>query len=477
MTQHFGLGLRSQLMLALMLAFGAAFVLLSLVTARLDERDNAEERAERAALLTSVLERVQVDVDSEAMLESLVAGKKLRGVELVDEQGGTRRWGRLAGPADATRRLTGGETLRVWLPTSSFSDARRRTLFLSYLGLTAVAVLLLSYLLMTYFIVRPVDSVRHASERLALGRLNTRVPVKGAAEVARLASAFNEMAAQLRADRSALQERLEELEATTAELEAAQNQVIRSARLAAVGQLSAGVAHEIGNPLTAIRGLAELLQTSELEEGERQEFVARLQNEAERIHRTIRDLLDFSRHDPEDEELGAGSADLADVITDTVRLLDRQQRFVDIDIELAMAPGLPAVRGNHERLRQLVLNLLFNAADALSGKGRIEIRTEVDASGNAVSLFVSDDGPGIDPKVFDELFDPFVTTKPAGKGTGLGLAVCDTIVERLGGSIQAQNLEQRGACFRVSLPLASAEHSRAATPELESSTAPGRVLD
>lgn len=464
-------------MLALVLAFGVAFLLLSLVTARLDARDNAEERAERAALLASVLDRAQLDAGSDAMLASLVAEKELSAIELVDENGAKRHWGSVTGPADVTRKSSSGETLRIWLPASSFSDARRRTLFLSYLGLTAVAVLLLSYILMTYFIVRPVDSVRHASERLALGRLNTRVPVKGAAEVARLASAFNEMAAQLRADRSALQQRLEELEATTAELETAQNQVIRSARLAAVGQLSAGVAHEIGNPLTAIRGLAELLEGSDLEEGERQEFVARLQKEAERIHRTIRDLLDFSRHDPEDEELGAASADLADVIADTVRLLDRQQRFADIEIELALAPELPAVRGNHERLRQLVLNLLFNAADALSGKGRIELRAEVDASANAVRLSVSDDGPGIDPRVLQELFDPFVTTKPAGKGTGLGLAVCDTIVERLGGSIRAENLEQGGACFQVTLPLAQTPQSRDATPERKSAVASGRGLD
>ena len=159
--------------------------------------------------------------------------------------------------------------------------------------------LLLTYVLLTYFIVRPIDRLRLASERLAAGRLQTSVPIQGAAEVARLAATFNEMAAQLREDRAALQDRLEDLQRTTAELTTAQEQLVRSARLAAVGRLSAGVAHEIGNPLAGIRGLLDLMQTGDLDPEEEKEFIGRIQGEAERIHHTIRDLLDFSRNEPE----------------------------------------------------------------------------------------------------------------------------------------------------------------------------------
>jgi signal transduction histidine kinase len=323
---------------------------------------------------------------------------------------------------------------------------------LFYLGLTAATVLSLTYVLLTYFIVRPIDRLRMASERLAAGRLGTSVPVQGAAEVARLAATFNEMAAQLRADRAALQDRLEDLERTTAELTNAQEQLMRSARLAAVGRLSAGVAHEIGNPLAAIRGLLDLLQMGDLDPEEEREFIGRIQRETERIHRTIRDLLDFSRSEPADRDRIESSADLAEVVSDTVKLLDRQNRFREIELALALDHDLPRVRGDEERLRQLLLNLLFNAADALGGKGRVEVRAT--NGGGVVQLTVEDDGPGIDREILNQIFDPFVTTKPAGQGTGLGLAVCHTIVERLGGSISAANREQGGAVFEVRLPAA-----------------------
>jgi signal transduction histidine kinase len=342
-----------------------------------------------------------------------------------------------------------GVELRVWVPASGRGDAARRSLFLFYLGLTAATVLLLTYVLLTYFIVRPIDRLRLASERLAAGRLRTSVPVQGAAEVARLAATFNEMAALLREDRAALQDRLEELERTTAELTTAQEQLVRSARLAAVGRLSAGVAHEIGNPLAAIRGLLDLMQAGDLDPKEEKEFVGRIQREAERIHHTIRDLLDFSRNEPGQAGRIESSADLSEVVSDTIKLIDRQTRFRDIDLALTLDDGLPRVRGDHERLRQLLLNLLFNAADALGGKGRIEVRAS--NGGGVVQLIVEDDGPGIAREIIEQVFDPFVTTKAPGQGTGLGLAVCHTIVERLGGSIEAGNREQGGAIFEVRL--------------------------
>ena len=395
-------------MLALVVAFGAAFVLLSVITARLDVIDEAGSTAQPG------------------------------GAALVVEQDGQRV------PPESNGSLAAARA-----PDA----AARRSLFLFYLGLTAATVLLLTYVLLTYFIVRPIDRVRLGAERLASGRLRTEVPVQGAAEVARLASTFNEMAAQLRADRASLQERLEELERTTAELTATQEQLVRSARLAAVGRLSAGVAHEVGNPLAAIRGLVDLMQTGDLDPEEEREFVARIQRETERIHDTIRDLLDFSRTEPSQDGRIESSADLNEVVSDTVKLIDRQTRFRDIDLALSLDEGLPRVRGDHERLRQLLLNLLFNAADALGGKGHIEVRAR--NGDGLVRLTVQDDGPGIDEAILDQVFDPFVTTKPAGQGTGLGLAVCHTIVERLGGSIDAGNRKEGGAMFEVTLPAAT----------------------
>ncbi len=455
MGRPFGLGLRSQLMIALIIAFGAAFVLLSVVTARLDESENVEEQRHRANGLAQALaasEESSKDGLSLGSVDQMIAEGLIDGLEVQTKDGQVQRYGRTVGNPDAVANTPGGDDLRVWVPIGARGDAARRSLFVFYLGLTALVVLLLSYVLLTYFIVRPIDGMRRASERVASGNFRTSVPVRGAAEVARLASAFNEMASQLRADRTALQERLEELERTTAELTSAQEQLVRSARLAAVGRLSAGVAHEIGNPLAAIRGMLDLVQAGDLDRAEEKEFVSRIQRETERIHRTIRDLLDFSRHDPEQPGRIESSASLLEVVDDTVKLVDRQSRFRDIALELAVDESLPRVRGDHERLRQLLLNLLFNAADALPQGGKIEVSaTRASAT---VQLVVSDNGPGIDDEILDQVFDPFVTTKPAGQGTGLGLAVCHTIVDRLGGSIRAENRAGGGASVEVSLPAA-----------------------
>ncbi len=455
MGRPFGLGLRSQLMLALIVAFGAAFVLLSLVTARLDERENAEEQRTRAAGLAQALSSgagSHGEGLSQESVASMVEQGLVERVEIDTDEDSLMSWGVVDGDADATVTIASGAELRVWVPGGGRGDAARRRLFLFYLGLTAATVLLLTYVLLTYFIVRPIDRLRLASERLASGRLRASVPVQGAAEVARLAATFNQMAGQLREDRAALQDRLMELERTTADLTTAQEQLIRSARLAAVGRLSAGVAHEIGNPLAAIRGLLDLMETGELDPEEDKEFVGRLQRETERIHHTIRDLLDFSRNEPPQEGRIESSADLSEVVSDTVKLIDRQSRFRDIDLVLTLDDGLPRVRGDHERLRQLLLNLLFNAADALGGKGRIEVRAS--SCNGVVRLTVEDDGPGIDGEIIGQVFDPFVTTKAPGQGTGLGLAVCHTIVELLGGTIEATNREQGGAAFEVRLPAA-----------------------
>ncbi len=456
MGRPFGLGLRSQLMLALIVAFGVAFVLLSLITARLEESENAEQqRIQAEALAEAFAAAAEADgsgLDREQLADMITAGRADR-IEIRAPDREPLTWGVLEGEPDAVVTRDDGLVVRVWVPVLTAGDSTRRSLFLFYLGLTAATVLLLTYVLLTYFIVRPIDRVRLGAERLASGNLRTEVRVQGAAEVARLAATFNEMAAQLRADRSSLQQRLEELERTTAELTTAQEQLIRSARLAAVGRLSAGVAHEIGNPLAAIRGLLDLLQMGNLEPEEEREFISRIQGETERIHHTIRDLLDFSRSDGGPTSRIESSSDLAEVVSDTIKLVDRQTRFRDIDLTLGLDDGLPRVRGDGERIRQLLLNLLFNAADALGGEGSIELRAT--NGGGLVRLVVEDDGPGIDAAILDQVFDPFVTTKPAGQGTGLGLAVCYTIVERLGGSIEARNLPTGGACFEVLLPVAS----------------------
>jgi len=285
------------------------------------------------------------------------------------------------------------------------------------------------------------------------------VPVSGAAEVARLALALNRMAEQLRDDRRALEERLREVERTQAELESAQAQVLRAAKLASVGRVAAGVAHEIGNPLAAILGLIELVRSGDLEPTEAEEFLGRIQGETERIHAIIGELLAFARQgDPRAEGVGELSAvDLAAVVEDAVRLLAPRRALGGARLVTAVEESLPRVRGNAERIGQILLNLLLNAADAQAGEGRITVEVAAVAGASEVALVVLDEGPGIDPSVAEHLFEPFVTTKPTGQGTGLGLAVCHTLVEKMGGTITGANRPERGARFEVRLPVADTE--------------------
>jgi signal transduction histidine kinase len=318
-----------------------------------------------------------------------------------------------------------------------------------YLLLTGALILLIAYVALTRLIVRPVEDLTRASERLATGTLATDAPVGGAAEIARLAISFNRMARDLRADRKSLEGRLAELELATRELHSTQDQLIRSEKLASVGRLSAGIAHEIGNPLAAILGFVELLQAGDLPEAEEREFLRRVKNEVERIHRIIRELLDYSRAEPP-TPVAAEAVDLTQVVEEAVKLVAPQKDLRGITIERRFSDQPSIVRGSEGDLTQLVLNLLLNAADAVNGDGSILI--ELEDLEHELRLAISDSGSGIAPDVLDKLFDPFVTTKPPGKGTGLGLAVSQAIVLRMGGTIRAENRSAGGACFDVRLP-------------------------
>jgi signal transduction histidine kinase len=179
-----------------------------------------------------------------------------------------------------------------------------------------------------------------------------------------------------------------------------------------------------------------------------------MRQEAERVNRIIRDLLDYARANPEPVEAVAAG----EVIDGTVALLAPQKPFRAIEIQVTVPADLPPVRGNRDRLRQVLVNLLLNAADALGEKGgTVSLRAEtavLEGGKPAVRIVVSDTGPGIPAELLDAIFDPFVTTKPPGAGTGLGLAVSLAIVDGLGGTMRASNVASGGACFEVLLPVA-----------------------
>ncbi len=235
------------------------------------------------------------------------------------------------------------------------------------------------------------------------------------------------------------------------DLRRTQEQLLQSEKMSAVGQLISGVAHELNNPLTAILGYTQLLE-SEKVDPRVEEFIVKLRKQAQRTQRIVQNLLSFARQQTPKRL----HVDLRSVLEDTIALRDYDLKVNNIVVERNFEPALPSVVADPHQLEQVYLNIINNAADAMleSGRGgrlQISIFTE---NGNAVTAF-HDSGTGLfDPK---HVFDPFYTTKGVGKGTGLGLSICYGIVKEHGGEITAQNHSSGGALIEVRLPLAVGE--------------------
>ncbi len=321
-----------------------------------------------------------------------------------------------------------------------------------YTGLVALGLLVLAHFALTRLLVRPIDALSRAAARVADGARTLDAPSAGPAELVELGASLASMTAKLRADEALLREQIGELERRAHELTRAQDGLVRSERLASVGRLAAGLAHEIGNPIAALMAIEELLLAGGLDAAEQQDFLERMRRETERVHGVLRDLLDFARPATASAAEPSEPSDARDAIDDAVGLVRPQPAFRDLVLDVRVAPGSLAVALPRERLVQVLLNLLLNAADACRGEGRVELVAEL--RGDRVRLTVGDEGPGVAPAVVAHLFEPFVTTKDVGKGTGLGLAVCRGIVEEAGGTITLDRSAPRGARFVVELPLA-----------------------
>jgi signal transduction histidine kinase len=274
-----------------------------------------------------------------------------------------------------------------------------------------------------------------------------------------LAKSLQLMTERLRADEEALRGKIAEIERATADLKSAQEQLVRSERLASVGRLAAGLAHEIGNPIAAILGFQELLLEGGLDEHEARDFLERMRRETERIHHVLRSMLDFARPQslapsaPAPQPAGLVSEAIADVVT----LMAPQKSWKGVELVQDVAADLPPVALAHPQIVQVLLNLLLNAADAVpTTGGRVTVRATEGVSGprRGVRIEVEDNGPGISAAIQGKLFEPFATTKEVGKGTGLGLAVCRGLVEAVGGTITAERGAEGGARFVLELPAA-----------------------
>ena len=279
-----------------------------------------------------------------------------------------------------------------------------------------------------------------------------------------LSSSLNIMLHRIADDKRVLKETIGSLKAANVELKKAQNDVIRAEKLATVGRLTSGIAHEIGNPIGIVLGYLDLLKQTDLAPEEQNDFIARSEKEITRINHIIRQLLDMSRSSAGESK----PMSIHQLLQDLNSVFNYQPAANDIVFESNLEATDDLVFADPDRLRQVFLNILLNALDAVninpSGDARIKMITErtsgdtdvhSDPEGNFIKVTIQDTGPGIHPSHLPHVFDPFFTTKQPGKGTGLGLSVSFMIVEKLGGHISVSSSEEMGAVFQVILPLAT----------------------
>lgn len=317
-------------------------------------------------------------------------------------------------------------------------------------------------------VVGPVTRLAAAVHDLGTGVTSTSVPAEGAEEIARLGTAFNDMQRALALRTNALERAVSELRTTNASLVQAREGLDRAERLALVGSLAAGVAHEVGNPMGALLAFLDLTSRDPGigEEGRR--CLARASEQGERIRLILRQLLDFSRP----PRIDRVPISLVDVAEQVVQLVRAQKRHADIDFEVRCEKEPILARGDASLASQILLNLVLNAAAAVEGAGRKRIRLEVrrdlrrrrEGEGgeglqgrrtwDAVACLVEDSGPGVGIECPDRIFDPFFTTRDPGQGTGLGLANARRLAQEMGGGVELDPhpSELGGALFRFTLP-------------------------
>ncbi|KAF0219000.1 MAG: integral membrane sensor signal transduction histidine [Geobacteraceae bacterium] len=408
-----------------------------------------------------------------------------KGTESHSFSGNGRFVSRYAPIFDAGR-IAGASRLSLSLGSEFEKLARSRRMFLAYFILDFLLLFGLGSFLLSRIVVVPIRKLLAATERIAAGDYGQTVHVPGSADVAELAEAFNKMVTALQAKREEVESHVKSLETANADLHAAREETIRSEKMASVGLLAAGMAHEVGTPLAAIMGYAGILREELHEDPVRGDYLRRIEDESCRIDRIVRGLLDYARPSKAECE----NVDIGVLLKDTLDLLAGQGAFKRVETILSPEDGLPPVYADRHQLQQVLINLLINARDAMPDGGRLGMKASAgeleippvrfpalpngrvmgrrkedfhgvfrasfpdgDAS-RWVKIEISDSGVGIAAENLGNIFDPFFTTKEPGKGTGLGLAICARIVDSFGGRIIAESEAGKGTTFVVLLPTA-----------------------
>jgi len=330
------------------------------------------------------------------------------------------------------------------------------------LGLAIVVALFVGFFIqrLIYF---PLKDLERGAKRLSSGNLHELIPVRSRDEFGHLASSFNGMMLALRNSELELQEWNRTLalkvEEKTGELQIAEAKAVHAEKLASVGLLAAGIAHELNNPLTGILTFSHILRKQMSDESPEAKDLDLVIRETKRCSSIIKRLLDFAREKKPEKK----NVDINHLLRETELLVRHPVATHDIEIVSELDADLPPILVDPDQLKQVFMNILVNAQDAIGDRGKITIRSRVlpqpDAATSGATMepllevSFTDTGSGIPEKDVTKIFDPFFTTKEIGKGTGLGLAVTYGIVQAHGGHIEVESAAGQGTTFRIQLPL------------------------
>jgi two-component system NtrC family sensor kinase len=356
-------------------------------------------------------------------------------------------------PIKNAERKTIGILYVGMLEKPYLDTANRVMLTFTLMAALCVVFLLVILYFSTTRIIRPLQRMAVAAREIAKGDLAQKVDVSSGDEIGILADSFNRMTDHLRDANDKLMEwgkTLEKkVEERTKELVEIQAHLIEAEKLASLGKLAAGIAHEINNPLGGILIYSYLVLEDTDKDDPHYENLKKIVKETTRCKDIVKGLLEFAR--PKEPEMGM--VDVNDILDKSLSLMERQVMFQNIVIRKAYAPGLPRIFADGAQLQQVFINIILNAAEAMNGNGTLTLKTSIDQSQDMMNVEFTDTGHGIREEDKKRLFEPFFSTKEVGKGTGLGLAISYGIIQKHRGAIDVQSQAGQGSTFIVKLPL------------------------
>lgn len=405
-------------------------------------------------LLSSSFDEVE-GASAEAMLSPqeipALSGLMLRGFEAYDRefQAGYTPW-------TARNQVLG--VMGVALPSNFLvaAESTSRNTFSLLFSISTISIIVVGYLLASN-ISRPILRLRRMAQAVASGDLEQESGIRRLDEIGDLAAAFDTMADDLQA-RTAEAEQLyaeaidrnQQLEEMYQRLQSAQQQLVQSEKLASVGQLSAGIVHDVKNPLGVIKGVAEELLEDRVPGSPEHESLQVIRDNASRANAIVTDMLTFARQTPP----AMIRRDLRETVEGSLRLTNYMLRKGKVELDLQLPPDPVTLTFDSQQLQQVIINLVQNAVQAMPDGGRLRVHLQRD-DGVAV-IEIEDTGSGIPPEHLARVFDPFFTTKPEGQGTGMGLSVSYGIISRHHGTIHVSSKPGEGALFTIRLPMQAA---------------------